>query len=299
MIFHADSILDEDETPQAGENEDGSHKAGDQSDPVGHDKKDDWDFAVRFRDIQRYGYLEPKQKKEMSERAIHSILDRARQSLGPIQKPYHYQVLDSEAGKLWSAQGGIIELDVEETLHHREPMFQARMERNHGLLLLLDTSLSMKGERLALLGVTVAAVALSVPAQALCILSFDSEIHVIKEFGEEVSVESIIERTVSIPAGGFTNIDLGLKASKSRIEGSRLPETRLVLVSDGRYTEGKNPVIEARNFRVIHAVKIGKDPGGRTVMREIADTGQGRFAEVREMQELPRFLLQGIRSWVK
>jgi hypothetical protein len=50
---------------------------------------------------------------------------------------------------------------------------------------------------------------------------------------------------------------------------------------------------------VIYPVKIGKDPGGRAVMREIADTGQGRFSEVREMHELPRFLLHAIRSWVK
>lgn len=32
-------------------------------DPVGHDKKDEWDLAVRFRDIQRFGYLQPKEKK--------------------------------------------------------------------------------------------------------------------------------------------------------------------------------------------------------------------------------------------
>ena len=298
-MFHADSVTDEDETPQAGENDEGSHKAGDQSDPVGHDKKDDWDFAIRFRDIQRYGYLEPKQKKEMSERAIQSILDRARESLGPIQKPYHYQLLDAEASRAWGAEGGVTELDVEETLHHREPMFQARVERNHGMILVLDTSLSMKGERLALLGVTVAAVALSVPSHALCILGFDSEIHAIKEFGEDLPVQQVIERTVSIPAGGFTNIDLGLKAAKARIESSQLREARLILVSDGRYTEGKNPVIEARNLRMVHAVKIGKDPGGRTVMKEIAETGQGRFSEVREMHELPGFILKAIRAWVK
>jgi len=235
----------------------------------------------------------------MSERAIRSILDRARESLGPIQKPYHYQILDADAALRLGAEGGVVELDVEETLQYREPLFQARIERNHGIVLLLDTSLSMKGERLALLGVTVAAVAMSVPEQALCILGFDSEIHAVKEFGEHVPAEKLIERTVSIPAGGFTHIELGLKAAKSRIESSRLRESRVILVSDGRYTEGKNPVIEARNFRVVHAVKIGKDPGGRAVMREIANTGEGRFSEVREMHELPGFLLRAIRTWVK
>ncbi len=299
LIFHADSISDEDEVEQTGESSDDSGRAGDQSDPQGHDKKDDWDLAVRFRDIQRYGYLEPKKKKEMSEKAILSILEKARESLGPIQKPYRYLTVDQHSAREWAARGGSMELDVEETLLQAEPMFQVRSEKEHGLVLLLDTSLSMKGEKLALLGVTVAATCESVPSDALCILGFDSEIHAIKEFGEKIDTALAIERTLSIPAGGFTNIERGLRSALERIGASRLPASRVILISDGRYTEGKNPVIEARKFRAIYPVKIGKDPGGRAVMREIADTGQGRFAEVREMHELPRFLLHAIRSWVK
>jgi Mg-chelatase subunit ChlD len=299
LVFHADSIADDDHEEQSGENSSDNSRAGEQTDPVGHDKKDDWDLAVRFRDIQRYGYLEPKKKKEMSEQAIQAILVRARESLGPIQKPYRYQTLDARSAEEWSARGATSELDVEETLLQSEPMFQVRLERDHGLVLILDTSLSMKGEKLALLGVTVAAVCESVPADALCILGFDSEIHAIKEFSEKIDTASAIERTLSIPAGGFTNIERGLRAARERIEGSGKHQARVILVSDGRYTEGKNPVLEARNFRMIYPVKIGKDPGGRSVMREIADSGQGRFAEVREMHELPRFLLHAIRSWVK
>jgi uncharacterized protein with von Willebrand factor type A (vWA) domain len=292
-------VSDPDDETQAGEEGDGSKHAGDQSDPVGHDKKDDWDFAVRFRDIQRYGYLEPKVKKEMSEKAIQSVLGKARESLGPIQRPYRYLALDQESAQEWMARGNFTELDVEETLLQREPVYQVRMEKNHGLVILLDTSLSMKGEKLALLGVTVAAAHESIPSEALCILGFDSEIHVIKAFQEKISTESAIERVLSIPAGGFTNIDLGLKAAGEHIAESNLKDSRVILISDGRYTEGKNPVIRARNFRMVYPVKIGKDPGGRTVMREIADTGQGRFSEVREMHELPRFLLHAIRTWVK
>ncbi len=298
-MFHADSIADDDDEDQAGENSNDNTSAGDQVDPQGHDKKDDWDLAIRFRDIQRYGYLEPKKKKEMSEQAIQAILQRARESLGPIQKPYRYVTLDQRSAEEWSTRGAASELDVEETLLQAEPMFQVRMDKEHGLILLLDTSLSMKGEKLALLGVTVAAVCESVPADALCILGFDSEIHAIKEFSEKLSAAQAIERTLSIPAGGFTNIERGLKAARERMETLRRPGTRVILVSDGRYTEGKNPVIEARGFRMIYPVKIGKDPGGRSVMREIADSGQGRFSEVREMHELPRFLLHAIRSWVK
>lgn len=278
-------------------------------DPVGHDKKDEWDLAVRFRDIQRYGYLQPKQKKEMSEKAIQSVMDRAHESLGPVQKPYHYELVsESELGSFPHAIQSA-DLDIEETLHQNllslksavavDPVYQVRIEKDHGLILLLDTSLSMKGEKLALLGVTVAAVAMSLPNDSFAILGFDSEIHTIKSFSEHATPEECIERVLSIPPGGFTNIELGLKAAADAIRDSHYPQTRVILVSDGRYTEGKDPVGIASQFPFVYPIKIGKDPTGREVMRDIADTTMGRLSEVREMRDLPMMLLNMIRTWVR
>jgi len=294
-IYHADSVKDDDDDNDGGE----TRNAGEQLDPSGHDKNDDWDFAIRFRDIQRYGYLEPKERKEMSESAIRAVLQKAREILGPVQKPYRYLTLESHDAEAWNARGAVSEIDVEESLLGGAPMFQVRVERDHGLVLVLDTSLSMKGEKLALLAVTVAAACESVPADALCVLGFDSEIHSIKEFGESLATEAAIERTLSIPPGGFTHIDLGLRTAREKMENSALRGARVILISDGRYTEGKNPVIEARKIGTVFPVKIGKDPGGRTVMREIADSGMGIFSEVREMTDLPGFLLRAIRAWMK
>ncbi len=291
LVFKADSLPDPDEDAEE-DNVNGS---------------DDWKNAIRFRDIQRLGNLEPKKKKELSERAILSVLNRARESMGPIQKPYRYQHLPESEAAFHYSNGAVTELDIEETIFHqvgshgleKESIYQVRSEKDHGIVLLLDTSLSMKGEKLALLAVTVAAVVESVPSQALCVLGFDSEIHSIKEFGEAIPAVVAIERVLQIPPGGFTNIERAFKTARKRIEESKFPLARVILVSDGRYTEGKNPVEEARNFRFVYPVKLGKDPSGRTVMREIADTGQGRFAEVREMKDLPRFLLNAVRAWVR
>jgi hypothetical protein len=284
-------------------------------DPVGHDKKDEWDLAVRFRDIQRYGYLQPKERKEMSEKAIQAVMDRAHESLGPVQKPYHYELVsESELGSFPHAIQSA-DLEIEETINQNllsrmkgvdgsqmipiDPVYQVRIEKDHGLILVLDTSLSMKGEKLALLGVTVAAVAMSLPNDAFAIMGFDSEIHAIKKFSDHATVEECVERVLSIPPGGFTNIELGLKTSQKWIQESHYPQTRVILVSDGRYTEGKDPVELARQFPFVYPIKIGKDPTGREVMREIADTGMGRLNEVREMKDLPKMLLQMIRTWVR
>jgi len=300
LIFHADSVTDDDDEPQAGENEAASRR-GEQMDPVGHDRKDEWDLAIRFRDIQRFGYLQPKQRKEQSEKAIQAVMDRAHESLGPIQKPYRYEhVSESELASFPHAIQSA-ELEIEETLGRipLDPVYQVRLEKDHGLVLVLDTSLSMKGEKLALLGVTVAAIAMSLPPETFAILGFDSEIHAVKPFSDPARPEECVERVLSIPPGGFTNIQRGLQFAKQWIQESRYPQSRVILVSDGRYTEGADPTVIAREFPFIYPVKIGKDPTGREVMREIADGGLGSFTEVREMKDLPRMLLNLIRAWVR
>jgi uncharacterized protein with von Willebrand factor type A (vWA) domain len=271
-------------------------------DPVGHDRKDEWDLAIRFRDIQRFGYLQPKEKKEMSEKAIQSVIERARESLGPIQKPYRNEYLQQSEILAQGRGHESAELDVEETLFRsavEDPIFQIRTEQLHGLVLVIDTSLSMKGEKLALLGVSVACVVMSLPAKSVAILGFDSEIHEIKKFGEVIPVAECVERVLSIPPGGFTNIEKGLNTAREWSVQSGHPQARVVLVSDGRYTEGKDPKEVAQGFPFIYALKIGKDPTGREVMRDVADSGMGKFLEVREMRELPQILLKGIRSWVR
>lgn len=266
-------------------------------------KDESWDLASRYRDIQRFGYLEPKKKKEMSEIAIQGVMNRARELLGPVQRPFRmlqvsHEDLHSSPGDYHSP-----ELDLEETLlqsaHDRTPVYQVKMERDHGLVLVLDTSLSMKGEKLALLGATVAAVAMSVSGKSLSILGFDSEIHEIKKFDEEVPIETLVERVLSIPPGGFTNISKGLTIAREWIQSARFKQARVILISDGRYTEGIDPVEIAKLLPFVYPVKIGKEPFGREVMRSIADTGLGTFMEVREMKDLPLQLLKAIRRWVK
>jgi hypothetical protein len=263
-------------------------------------KDESWDLASRYRDIQRVGYLEEKQKKQLSLQAIQGVIERAKLSLGPVQKPYRYLTVTSEELESMGGVDTSPELDIEESWMNRQnPVYQIKLPREHGLVLVLDTSLSMKGEKLALLGATVAAVAMSVPNDALSILGFDAQIHSIKKFKESLSLYELVERVLSIPPGGFTNISKGLMEAREWIVSSKFTQARVILISDGRYTEGLDPVQVSKLLPFVYPVKIGKDPVGREVMRSISDTGLGEFMEVREMKELPSLLLRAIRKWVK
>ncbi len=273
------------------------------------EEESNWDLSTRYRDIQRLGNLTLKQKLELSDRAVQGIITRAHELLGPIQKPYRQEICDLETltHKLNHADLNSVELDVEATLSdhsglgaQKKPQFEIRYQRDHGLILVLDTSLSMKGEKLAFLATAVAAVALSVPSQALAILGFDSEIHAIKSFHDaDQSVQNSVQNLLSIPPGGLTHLALGLSTAQKWIQSSRYPQARILVISDGRVTEGTDPVILARDMNFVHSIKIGKDAEGRTLMRDLATVGSGHYFEVREMSELPGVLLNAIRTGLR
>ena len=302
LYFHSDSLSADE--PDSEPEEAGTGVGGDQRNPGEKEQKDEWNLATRYQDIQRFGYIEPKKKLEMSKKAIHAIMTRAKEMLGPVQKPYRYEHANEERLLDLAHQNPHAELDIEETLIQHsggklEPIYRVRLEKEHGLVLVLDTSLSMKGEQLALLGVTVAAVSFTLPPESFSVMGFDSEIHAIKRFEDRQTVEESVEKTLSIPPGGFTNLELALKNAQKWVSQSAYPRARVILVSDGRYTEGKSPIELAKKLPFIFSVKLGKNPSGRSVMKDIADTGLGRFTEVREMEDLPKVLLNAVRTWVR
>lgn len=236
--------------------------------------------------------------------------------LGPVTPPYRHQ-------KSFVKEGDA-ELSIEDTLEHNvgkklsnfEPVFLERQWQPFGLVLLLDTSLSMKGEKLAFLAMTVAAVAFSVPAHTLAVFGFDTVVHELEDWStsftsknrDEVKpqtteqVYELVEKVLRIPPGGFTNIELALLRAQACIQQSGFSKAKIILVSDGKYTEGKDParLVQEQDWEGIsvHTVKIGKEPTGRNVMKELAQFTSGHFHEVREMSELPRVLLRAVRAWI-
>jgi len=86
--------------------------------------------------------------------------------------------------------------------------FQRR--RAQSVVLCLDTSLSMQGEKLALMGVAVAVVLLQFPDDPVAVIGFDDTAHVLKRADERISVETLIERLLDVPGRPYTNLEAGL-----------------------------------------------------------------------------------------
>lgn len=177
----------------------------------------------------------------------------------------------------------------------RNLRFELRIDRETDIAIIMDASMSMGGEKLALLALATAVVALCVPTERLSLMGFDSKIRWVKRFNEELTVRSIIERVLELPAGGFTNLELALKETLQVLSKSNKANANVILISDGKYTEGRDPSSLAQGFRHLNVMKIGKDQAGRELLQELVLKGHGKFFEARKMTDLPKAVYSAMR----
>jgi Mg-chelatase subunit ChlD len=282
---------------------------GASEDVSGYENKSSWDVAVRFQDLKRLGHIPDKEKQLLKRRAIEGVISRAQRVLGSVLKPERTVVVDYPT---FQEKGGRGELDVLATLEedlargHQKSgrgedvlRFDARIEKDANIALVMDASLSMTGEKIALLAVATAVVALCVPTKRLSLMGFDSRVRWVKRFEEELTVEQIIERVLELPAGGFTNMEIALKETLKMLDSFCRVQANVILISDGKYTEGNDPTEFARRFRHLNVLKIGRDQAGRDLLLDLTSLGSGQFFEARRISDLPRTMYGAMRTLLR
>lgn len=282
-------------------------------DTSGFAEKSSWDVAIRFQDIKRFAHIPEKEKAHLKRRAIDGILERAHMVMGSVLKPETSRVVDLPTFIEKGARG---ELDVLETLEesfmqgladkngirsYRTDLlrYDARIEKDTPVALVMDASLSMTGEKIALLSVATAVVALSVPAPRLSLMGFDSRIKWIKRFGEDLTVEQIIERVLELPAGGFTNMEIAMKETLKALRVFHKEHANVIFIGDGKYTEGADPSPLANKFKHFNVLKLGKDQAGRELLQELSMKGNGQFFEAYKIYDLPKTMYGAIRTLLR
>jgi Mg-chelatase subunit ChlD len=202
------------------------------------------------------------------------------------------------------------DFDLEETLEHsplavhaagsggeRFPITQEdlwvsyALHRKQPVVLTVDTSLSMTGEKLALTAVAIAVVLLQFPDDPVGIVAFENEAKIVKWPEERLSLQAILERFLDVPAQGYTHLEDGLKATLKVLEiarkaGSGRPPSA-VLVTDGKYTAGRDPGYLGPRFSHLVVVKMGRERASLELCRELAKKGRGALREVEELESLP------------
>ena len=240
--------------------------------------------------------------------AAGAVLQRAARLVGPLKAATR-----TAREPMLEPWGG--ELDIEATLEnllgkpHPEPgdlIVQRRVDRRHQVVLMVDTSLSMAGEKMALAAVAAAVLALKLRPGDLAVVLFADAARVVSRFGEEVAPAELVRRMLAVPCGGGTDIAAGLRAGHAELQRGRDPGRSGLLVSDGVFTSGADPLPAAARFGPLHVLLMEEqtaalDPGAPVttwiaprlhVGEAIARAADGGIVRVDGFPALPRRMLE-------
>jgi Mg-chelatase subunit ChlD len=155
-----------------------------------------------------------------------------------------------------------------------------------GLSLVVDRSGSMGGERLATAALAAAAVAWRAPAD-YSVVAFAEEAIVVKAQDEHRAAAGVVEDLLRLRGRGTTNLELGLRAAQSQLARSDAATQIVVLLSDGRPTDGGDALGAARALpRLVVIAPRGDAADARTW----ALAAGARLAEVAGPSDIPAAL---------
>jgi hypothetical protein len=232
------------------------------------------------------------------------VLQRAARLVGPLRASTHLALetmrepyegdlaveatLENIAGKEWPEPGDWV--------------VERRVERRHQVVLMVDMSLSMAGEKAALAAVAAAVMALKLHDGDLAVVLFARRARTVARLQEEVPAGEIVRRMLGEPCGGPTDVAAALELGYAELQRGRAARRSAVLVSDGVYTAGDDPRAAAARFSALHVLLTQDDaahaPRGevwvaphREAGRAVAQAGGGRVVPVSSFRALPRRML--------
>jgi Mg-chelatase subunit ChlD len=225
--------------------------------------------------------------------AARAVLQRAARLVGPLQSAT--QTVREPLREPW---GG--ELDVEATLDnvlgkpYPEPgdwIARRRVDRRHQVVLMVDTSLSMSGENMAIAAVAAAVLALKLHPEDLSVVVFEDKANAVTHLDVPDPPAEVVRRMLDQPVRGYTNVEAALALGAAELERGRNPRRSGLLITDGVVTAGGDPRPLAHRFPRLFVLLTEDYKMNPELCRELADAGHGDVFPVRAFRDLPARLL--------
>ena len=270
-----------------------------QSDGVELERSEDLGWMI----AQNYGLLRMRLKDqtliELAKRiAIKATIRRVLQLLGPVSLPTY--MLRSEY-----RTGDDAEIDVELTLdnlvrkNHFSPsdvVVERREPKRLAVALMLDASLSMSGDKLAMATAAIAVLAFRLKTVDYILITFNDRPAVLKRAGEAKNLDDLIADLLGAHAGGYTNIEGALERGKEELGRTATKNQVGILITDGNYTVGADPAIAAGKYRRLFVIMTESHDCQPVTCENIARSGQGNMHTVSSFDEIPRVLYRVLRT---
>lgn len=259
---------------------------------------DDLGWAIARNYSQLRIRLKDQTLIEMAKRiAIKATILRVLQLLGPVNLPT--RITRSEY-----AIGDDADIDVEGTLEAvldrgyvtpYDLVVEKREPRELSVVMMLDASLSMTGDKLAIATAAIAVLAYRLKTVDYALITFSDKPAVLKRANQAKHTDDLIADLLEARAGGYTNIDGALRKGREEIGVSKTRNRVGILITDGNYTVGPDPADAASAYRKLFVLMTESHDCQPGVCASLAKAGGGHMYAVSSFDEIPRVLYKVLR----
>jgi Mg-chelatase subunit ChlD len=232
---------------------------------------------------------------EDSELAVDSeTVRRARQIATrlAVPRPRRDATARRGVGELASLRyrGGSDDIDLDRTVEqlilHPLPeeddiIVRERVRTKRSVLLLVDVSGSMRGERVRTAAATVGALAAELSRDDLGVVAFWSDAAILSRLGQHVPPQALLDKMLRIPAKGLTNIAFPLQVATRELARIPIRDARAVLLSDCVHNAGPDPRPFAARLPRLDVLLDTSGEQDPDLARELARLGHGRLRRIR------------------
>ncbi|MCU1662910.1 MAG: von Willebrand factor type [Pseudonocardia sp.] len=203
--------------------------------------------------------------------------DRPERGSGRLASvPYRYRSDDIDLDRT-------IEVLTERPLpEDTDIIVRERMRSRRAVVLVVDVSGSMRGEKVRMAAATVAALSadLSGNGDQLALLAFWSDAALLKPLGAHVPAARLLDELLRIPARGLTNVQFALAVAHAELNRSSARRRTAVLLTDAVHNAGPDPRLLARRFPELHVLLETDGEHDAPLAADLARLGGGRLALV-------------------
>jgi Mg-chelatase subunit ChlD len=192
-------------------------------------------------------------------------------------------------------RGGSDDIDLDRTLEqlteHPVPedediVVRERVTTTRSVVLLVDLSGSMRGERVRTAAAAVGALAAELARDNLAVIAFWSDAAVLSHLGQHVPPERLVESMLRIPARGLTNVAFPLQVARQELARVPARDARVLLLSDCVHNAGPDPRPLAARLPRLDILLDTTGEQDPELARDLARLGRGRLRLVRTHRDV-------------
>ena len=261
--------------------------------------RDDIGWAIAQNYSKLRVLLHDQTLVEMAKRiAIKATIRRVLQLLGPVSLPSYISRSEYRLGE-------DAEIDVESTLDELvergrftlpDLIVERREPRKLAVALMLDASLSMSGDKLAMATAAIAVLAFRLKTVDYLLITFNDRPKVLKRVYQSKSLDDLISDLLDAHAGGYTNIEWALAKGKDELDLSATRNRVGIMITDGNFTVGDDPTEAAARYKRLFVIMTESHDCQPVTCEGMARQGGGKMFTVSSFDEIPKVLYRVLRT---